>query len=58
MSAFTGARCFADTLTFVIHERVFESLFFVLFFSLQGYDESYTDASYESYDNYYNQPQA
>lgn len=25
---------------------------------LQGYDESYTDTAYESYDSYYSQPQA
>lgn len=25
---------------------------------LQGYDESYTDTGYESYDSYYSQPQA
>ncbi len=27
-------------------------------FPLQGYDESYTDTAYESYDSYYSQPQA
>ncbi len=27
-------------------------------FPLQGYDESYTDTTYESYDSYYSQPQA
>lgn len=25
---------------------------------LQGYDESYTETAYESYDSYYSQPQA
>lgn len=42
-------------LKFMVHVQLFfKNIFRCLF---QGYDENYTDASYESYDNYYTQPQ-
>lgn len=42
----------------MIHEETSLNLCFSVSSPLQGYDESYTDTAYESYDSYYNQPQA
>lgn len=47
--------------TSMIHEHARPQIW-LLFLSvpspLQGYDESYTETAYESYDSYYSQPQA
>lgn len=49
---------FGDFLTFMIHEHASTSISVPVSLPLQGYDESYTDTGYESYDSYYSQPQA
>lgn len=70
VSAFVQVEFFGAILTFMNKtllksHPVFSFFFFFLLslslsvsFPLQGYDESYTDTAYESYDSYYSQPQA